>query len=98
MHTDNQERLAVATMKALICYRQPISFDLTIGKKPVLVELEKSYGPDLVSVLKRVRKIKKLDLMADICSKTDYDLTINTHGDLLPYFPTQNLHRCLFER
>jgi glycosyltransferase involved in cell wall biosynthesis len=88
------ERLAVATMKALICYRQPISFDLTIGKKPVLVELEKSYGPDLVSVLKRVRKIKKLDLMADICSKTDYDLTINTHGDLLPYFPAQNLHRC----
>ena len=34
------ERLAVATMKALICYRQPISFDLTIGKKPVLVELK----------------------------------------------------------
>ena len=88
------ERLAVATMKALSCYREPISFDLTIGQKPVLAELEKSYGPNLVSVLKRVRKIKKLDLMADICSKTDYDLTINTHGDLLPYFPAQNIHRC----
>jgi glycosyltransferase involved in cell wall biosynthesis len=88
------ERLAVATMKALSCYREPISFDLTIGQKPVLAELEKSYGPNLVSILKRVRKIKKLDLMADICSKTDYDLTINTHGDLLPYFPAQNIHRC----
>ena len=88
------ERLAVATMKALSCYREPISFDLTIGQKPVLAELEKSYGPNLVSILKRVRRIKKLDLMADICSKTDYDLTINTHGDLLPYFPAQNIHRC----
>jgi glycosyltransferase involved in cell wall biosynthesis len=86
------ERLAIATMQALLSSQHEISFDLTTAENPSLSQLEKSYGPNSIYAIKRVRKLNRLDLTSSTSFNGNYDLIINTHGDLLPYFPAQDVY------
>jgi glycosyltransferase involved in cell wall biosynthesis len=83
------ERLAVATIQAL----NELGFivDVETCTPLEIKNLKKFLGPlDLT-----IRQLKKLDILSLLGSKQakidsdegdDYDLVINTHGDLLPYF------------
>jgi glycosyltransferase involved in cell wall biosynthesis len=86
------ERLAIATMQALLSSQHEISFDLTTAENPSLSQLQKSYGPNSIYAIKRVRKLNRLDLTSSTTFNGNYDLIINTHGDLLPYFPAQDVY------
>jgi glycosyltransferase involved in cell wall biosynthesis len=87
------ERLAVATIQALneLGFMVDVETCTPLGIK----NLNKFLGPlDLT-----IRQLKKLDILSLLRSKQakidsddgdNYDLVINTHGDLLPYFYQDN--------
>lgn len=64
--------------------------DVQTCEAPDIEKLENNFGQWNI----KIRKTKKLDLLSLLQSKAgygsddrNYDLTINTHGDLLPYVP-----------
>jgi glycosyltransferase involved in cell wall biosynthesis len=78
------ERLAVAVMQAL----SEMGFDIefTTFEQPDFSRLETAYGKSAVSVLRKIKKVHLLQSL-DYPEITDqYDLIINTHGDMLPFF------------
>jgi glycosyltransferase involved in cell wall biosynthesis len=63
-----------------------IQFDLTTFEKPNMFKLDTAYGKAVASVIQGIRKVNVLQSLEKVDIKKHYDLTINTHGDMLPYF------------
>jgi glycosyltransferase involved in cell wall biosynthesis len=78
------ERLAVAVIQALS--KIGIEFDLTTFEEPNVSKLENAYGEVATSAIKKIRTINIIDSIGKAGINKRYDLSINTHGDMLPYF------------
>jgi glycosyltransferase involved in cell wall biosynthesis len=78
------ERVAITAMHALS--KMGIETDLTTFEKPDISKLESAYGEVATSVIKRIKTTNILRSLRNTQSNKHYDLTINTHGDMLPYF------------
>ncbi|MBD0360079.1 MAG: glycosyltransferase [Nitrososphaeraceae archaeon] len=84
------ERLTLVTMHAL--YQKGLKFDFTTYTQPDIKKLENAYGNKIASVIKKAEKINILNSLDEpvierIIEKGNYyDITINTHGDTLPFY------------
>lgn len=87
------ERLTLVTMKAMLNMGVNF-FDLTTLYRPSLSRLDKTFGKNLSSVMRRINKIRIIDML-DYLVKSNlgvkdvserYHVTINTHGDKVPYY------------
>ena len=83
------ERLTLVTMYAL--YQKGVNFDLTTSVKPDMSKLENAYGTKIASIVDKLEKVNILESLDEpvinrIVEKGNYDITINTHGDTLPYY------------
>jgi glycosyltransferase involved in cell wall biosynthesis len=78
------ERLAVAVIQALS--KIGIDIDLTTFEEPNASKLESAYGEVATSAIKKINTITIIDSIGKAEINKRYDLTINTHGDMLPYF------------
>ena len=68
-----------------------VNFDLTTSVKPDMIKLENAYGYKIASIVKKSEKVNILESLDEpvidrIIEKGNYDITINTHGDTLPYY------------
>jgi hypothetical protein len=82
------ERLAVAVIQALS--KIGIDIDLTTFEEPNVSKLESAYGEVATSAIKKINTITIIDSIGKAEINKRYDLTINTHGDMLPYFSKSN--------
>jgi glycosyltransferase involved in cell wall biosynthesis len=83
------ERLTLLTMYALC--QKGVSFDLTTSVKPDRSKLENAYGNKIASIVDKLDKVNILESLDEpvinrIVEEGNYDITINTHGDTLPYY------------
>jgi len=87
------ERLTLVTMRTALNMGVK-SFDLTTLYRPDVVQLNKSFGGKLSSVVRNLRRIylisivdylEKSNLVTKYNSKGGF-VTINTHGDKIPYY------------
>jgi glycosyltransferase involved in cell wall biosynthesis len=83
------ERLTLLTMYALS--QKGVNFDLTTSVKPDMIKIENAYGYKIASIVKKSEKVNILESLDEpainrIIEKGNYDITINTHGDTLPYY------------
>lgn len=87
------ERLSLAVMQAISDIG--IDFDITTLVKPNIHRIEDSFGNKLAAIIEKASNInilqsalEKESERSDIEQRKvrDYDLTINTHGDALPYY------------
>ena len=87
------ERLTLVTMKAMLNMGIN-SFDLTTFYRPNISRLDQIFGKELSSVMRRINKIQVIDML-EYLEKSNlafkdlskrYAVTINTHGDKVPYF------------
>jgi alpha-1,2-mannosyltransferase len=83
------ERLTLVTMDALS--QKGVAFDLTTCVSPNMTKLENAYGSKIASIVKKAEKINILESLEEsfidsIIQRGNYDLTINTHGDTLPFY------------
>ncbi|HJU34682.1 MAG TPA: glycosyltransferase [Nitrososphaera sp.] len=74
------ERLAVATIKAISS--MGIDVDLSTLERPDMQLIHDAYGTSLEADLKRIRTLNILQE----CHSRKYSLTVNTHGDILPFY------------
>ena len=86
------ERFTLFTMKAVA--EMGIDVDLTTLENPDLSKLENAFGKDLTSIMKQVRKINVLQMFNEQSidrniTDNNYDVIINTHGDIDPYYSPQ---------
>jgi glycosyltransferase involved in cell wall biosynthesis len=68
-----------------------MNFDFTTCVKPNMTRLEYAYGNTMASIIKKSEKVNILESLEEpvinrIIEKGNYDITINTHGDTLPYY------------
>jgi glycosyltransferase involved in cell wall biosynthesis len=83
------ERFTLVTMEAV--YEMGLEIDLTTLEQPNFSKLENAFGKDLASIMKKIRKINLLNMFDKqsihlTLQQTKYDLIINTHGDIDPYY------------
>jgi glycosyltransferase involved in cell wall biosynthesis len=83
------ERLALATIQAIS--EMGLDLDITTYTQPDLSKLENAYGKSLTSVMRKVRKVNVVSSFDEHSIKRSirrerYDININTHVDLLPYY------------
>jgi glycosyltransferase involved in cell wall biosynthesis len=83
------ERFTLVTMNAVV--EMGIEVDLTTLENPNLSKLENAFGKDLTSIMKQIRKLNVLQMfdqesIDNNITDNDYDLIINTHGDIDPYY------------
>jgi glycosyltransferase involved in cell wall biosynthesis len=83
------ERLTLVTMYALS--QRGVNFDFTTYIQPNITKLENAYGSKIASIIKKSEKINILESLEEpvinrITQKGNYDITINTQGDTLPYY------------
>src|SRR5919107_2554190 len=83
------ERLTLVTMYAL--FQKGVNFDFTTYVQPNITKLENTYGNKIASIIKKSEKINILESLEEpvinrITQKGNYDITINTQGDTLPYY------------
>ena len=83
------ERLSLVIMRALS--EMGIEFDFTTLEQPNVAKLENAFGKSIASVIKNIRRINILKLLEEqsinvINSVGKYTITINTHGDTIPYY------------
>ena len=83
------ERLTLVTMYALS--QKGVRFDLTTCVQPNIKKLENAYGSKLASIVKKAEKVNILESLEEptidsIIQKGNYEITINTNGDTLPYY------------
>ncbi|MDQ3868663.1 MAG: hypothetical protein M3250_03790, partial [Thermoproteota archaeon] len=78
------ERLALATIAALKEI-DDIDIDLTTFQKPDLEKIERTYGKTGLLALSSIKTINIIRSIESARLKKGYDLSINTHGDLLPF-------------
>ncbi len=90
MHTSlnprgGSERVAIATIRALL---ETDDWDVRLNTydQPDLPKLAASYGQSVVALLQRIKSIVILQSIEKRNLSRPSDLTINTHGDLLPFF------------
>jgi glycosyltransferase involved in cell wall biosynthesis len=74
------ERLAVATIKAISS--MGIGVELSTVEKPDMPLIHDAYGTSIEGDLKKIRTLNILQKY----SPRNYSLTVNTHGDMLPFF------------
>ncbi|MGI0014574.1 MAG: glycosyltransferase [Nitrososphaera sp.] len=101
VHTDlnpcgGAEQVALGTIQALV--EMDFDVELTLARAPNIARLKNAFGTERVGRLfdqiKRINSLGRLPIGADAAtmpapaddSSTGYDITINTHGDMLPYF------------
>jgi len=79
------ERVAIATIRALL---ETDDWDVRLNTydQPDLPKLAASYGQSVVALLQRIKSIVILQSIEKRNLSRPSDLTINTHGDLLPFF------------
>ena len=68
-----------------------MNFDLTTCVQPNMAKLENAYGSKIASIINKAEKVnifKSLEepVIDRIMEKGNYDITINTHGDTLPFY------------
>jgi glycosyltransferase involved in cell wall biosynthesis len=73
------ERVAIATIQALL--EMGIETDVAALRAPDLKRLGHAFGEH------SVRHMSKIKTSIAFSSNDNYDLVINTHGDILPYYP-----------
>src|SRR5919199_52589 len=88
------ERLTLVTMQTLL--KMGIDIDLTTFKSPDLSKLQNAFGKNLVSPIKRIKHINIVNMIQLLQEEEeeqqskeisyDYDITINTHGNWVPYY------------
>jgi len=78
------ERLAITAMQALS--KMGSEINLTTFERPNISQLESAYGEAATSVIRRIKTTNILRSLKKTESNKHYDLIINTHGDMLPYF------------
>jgi alpha-1,2-mannosyltransferase len=92
------EQLALATLQSLLDMEMEV--DLTVAKAPDIARIEKAFGSRVRGIFSRikVKPLGKLPIEPDpqtgtlTCRKgaegamQEYDMIVNTHGDILPYF------------
>jgi alpha-1,2-mannosyltransferase len=78
------ERLAITAMQALS--KMGSEINLTTFEKPNISQLESAYGEAATSIIRRIKTTNILRSLKKTESNKHYDLIINTHGDMLPYF------------
>ena len=83
------ERLTLLTMYALS--QKGINFDLTTCIRPDIEKLENAYGSKTATIIRKAQKVNILESIEEpvidrITQRGTYDITINTHGDTLPYY------------
>jgi glycosyltransferase involved in cell wall biosynthesis len=83
------ERLTLVTIQALV--QMGINIELTTLHKPDIRRLENAFGERIASVIKSIEKVNILraweeQSVIDNITGKDYDLVINTHGDIAPYY------------
>ena len=78
------ERLALATIAALKEI-DDIDIDLTTFQKPDPEKIERTYGKTGLLALSSIKTINIIRSIESARLKKEYDLSINTHGDLLPF-------------
>ena len=83
------ERFTLATLQAVV--EMGIEVDLTTLNEPNLSKLENAFGKNLTSVMNKIRKINVLQMfdqesIDSNITNNNYDLIINTHGDIDPYY------------
>ena len=83
------ERLTLVTIQALV--QMGINIELTTLHKPDIRRLENAFGGRIASVIKNIEKVNILraweeQSISDNITGKDYDLVINTHGDIAPYY------------
>jgi glycosyltransferase involved in cell wall biosynthesis len=91
------ERLLLVTMQALL--DMGVDIDLTTLRCPDLSKLENAYGANFVSPIKKIKKINVVSIIEILLEDQqhrkgasreychyDYDLTINTQGNWVPYY------------
>jgi glycosyltransferase involved in cell wall biosynthesis len=81
--------LTLVTMYAL--FQKGVNFDFTTYVQPNITKLENAYGSKIASIIKKSEKINILKSLEEpvinrITQKGNYDITINTQGDTLPYY------------
>jgi alpha-1,2-mannosyltransferase len=82
------ERLTLVTMQAIL--EMGIDIELTTLEKPNITKLENAYGKGIASIIKSIKKVNILRLLDEQSinniMKEGYDIIINTHGDIVPYY------------
>ncbi len=83
------ERLTLVTMQAVL--EIGIDIDLTTLETPDIQKIQNAFGKDLASVISKIKKIYVTPHILDEQSisniiKNRYDIIINTHGDIDPYY------------
>src|SRR5215210_7599690 len=83
------ERLTLVTMYAL--YQKGVKFDFTTYVQPNMTKLENAYGSKIASIVRKAEKVNILKSLEEpvidrIIQRGNYDITINTHGDTLPFY------------
>lgn len=78
------ERLALATIAALKEI-DDIDIDLTTLQKPDLNKIQTTYGKRGLLALRSIKTLNIIRSIEAVRLKKEYDLTINTHGDMLPF-------------
>ena len=83
------ERFTLVTMGAV--YEMGLEVDLTTLEQPNLAKLENAFGKELTSVIRKINNINLLNTFDEQSihhnlQQTNYDLIINTHGDIDPYY------------
>jgi glycosyltransferase involved in cell wall biosynthesis len=87
-HCGGGERLTLVTMQAIL--EMGIDIELTTLEKPNIRKLENAYGKGIASIIKSIKKVNILRLLDEQSinniMKEGYDIIINTHGDIIPYY------------
>jgi hypothetical protein len=88
------ERLTLVTIYALS--QEGVNFDLTTCFQRNMPKLENAYGSKLACIVKKaeiVNILKSLEesVVKRIIEKGNYDITINAHGDTLPFYHCSSL-------
>lgn len=82
------ERLTLFTIEALL--QIDANIDITTLEIPVVSKLCNAYGNEIGLILERINKINVIDIFNKLnigkIYKNKYDLTINTHGDIDPFY------------
>jgi hypothetical protein len=64
---------------------EDVELELSTFQRPNIIELQSAFGQSSVSVIKKTRTMRILNSFDELSDKKEYDLNINTHGDLLPF-------------
>ncbi len=81
--------MTLLTMQAVL--DMGFDIDLTTLDIPDITKLENAYGKDIASAIRSVKKINVLQIfdeqsIRNNIEKNNYDLIINTNGDIAPYY------------